>query len=244
MKVVAFVPMKLNNRRLPQKNTKPFTGGEPLCHYILSTLSGVGEIDEVYAYCSSPEIQVYLPEGVRYLGRSTSLDRDETSISEVLRQFAGEVFADVYILTHATAPFVSGDSIRKGIAAVCGGGYDSAFAVRKVQDFLWRDGEPLNYDPANIPRTQDLPVIYGETSGFYIYKRSVVTELGRRIGEKPFLVEVGGVEGIDIDEEEDFMIADAVYNYGMKNPGGGYFCKDKLVYYGMPSPDREFREVA
>ena len=38
MKTVAIVPMKLNNRRLPQKNTKSFTNGKPLCHYILSTL--------------------------------------------------------------------------------------------------------------------------------------------------------------------------------------------------------------
>ena len=33
MKTVAIVPMKLNNRRLPQKNTKSFTNGKPLCHY-------------------------------------------------------------------------------------------------------------------------------------------------------------------------------------------------------------------
>ena len=38
MKIIAIVPMKLNNRRLPQKNTKSFTNGKPLCHYILSTL--------------------------------------------------------------------------------------------------------------------------------------------------------------------------------------------------------------
>ena len=50
MKVVALVPMKLNNRRLPNKNTKPFTNGKPLCHYILSTLLKVKEIDEIYVY--------------------------------------------------------------------------------------------------------------------------------------------------------------------------------------------------
>lgn len=33
----SFVPMKLNNQRLPQKNTKSFTNGKPLCHYILAT---------------------------------------------------------------------------------------------------------------------------------------------------------------------------------------------------------------
>ena len=48
MKVAAVVPMKLNNRRLPQKNTKPFTNGRPLCWYILSTLLEVEAIEKVY----------------------------------------------------------------------------------------------------------------------------------------------------------------------------------------------------
>ena len=51
MKVAAVVPMKLNNRRLPQKNTKPFTNGRPLCWYILSTLLEVEAIEKVYVYC-------------------------------------------------------------------------------------------------------------------------------------------------------------------------------------------------
>lgn len=47
MKTVAVVPMKLNNRRLPNKNIKSFTNGKPLSYYILSTLLIVGGIDEV-----------------------------------------------------------------------------------------------------------------------------------------------------------------------------------------------------
>ena len=47
---VAVVPMKLNNSRLPQKNTKKFTNGQPLCTYTLNTLLTVESIDEVYAY--------------------------------------------------------------------------------------------------------------------------------------------------------------------------------------------------
>ena len=38
MKTVAFVPVKLNNERLPGKNTKPFHNGDPLICYILRTL--------------------------------------------------------------------------------------------------------------------------------------------------------------------------------------------------------------
>ena len=213
MKVVAIVPMKLNNRRLPQKNTKSFTNGKPLCYYILSTLLKIDIINEVYVYCSNPDIKEFIPKGAKYLKRSESLDQDTTKMNEVLMAFADEVNADVYVMTHTTAPFISMESIEKGIDAVLSEQYDSAFAVKKLQDFLWKDGMPFNYDMENIPRTQDLPELYEETSGFYIYKNEIIKNKGRRIGDNPYMVEIGEIESVDIDEPEDFKIADAIYNY-------------------------------
>lgn len=213
MKIVAVVPMKLNNRRLPQKNTKAFTNGRPLCYYILSTLLKITEIEEVYVYCSNPDIKGYIPDGVKYLKRSEMLDQDTTKMNEVLKAFAKNVPADIYVMTHTTAPFISEISIKKGLDAVVSEKFDSSFAAKKLQDFLWRDGVPFNYDLENIPRTQDLPPLYEETSGFYIYRENVINEMGRRIGNKPYIVEIGEVESIDIDEPEDFMIADAIYNF-------------------------------
>lgn len=213
MKTVAVVPMKLNSQRLPQKNIRPFTGGKPLCHYILSTLLKVPGIQQVYVYCSDPGICAYLPSGVEFLQRSRELDLDSTKINQVLQNFCADVPADVYVMTHATAPFITASSIAKGLEAVASGGYDSALAVRRMQDFLWKDGSPYNYSLDNIPRTQDLPPIYQETSGFYIYNAQLMEQLGRRVGYRPFLVEVGEIEGIDIDEAEDFFIADAVFNF-------------------------------
>jgi CMP-N-acetylneuraminic acid synthetase len=211
-KIVAIVPMKLNNQRLPQKNTKAFTNGKPLCYYILSTLLKTEKIDEVYVYCSNEKIKKYIPSGVKYLKRSESLDQNTTKMNEVLKAFAKDVPADVYVMTHTTAPFISKESIEKGLDAVLSGEYDSSFAAKKLQDFLWKDGKPFNYELDNIPRTQDLEPLYEETSGFYIYNSSVITSLNRRIGEKPYIVEVNEIEAVDIDEKEDFQIADAIYN--------------------------------
>lgn len=216
MKIVAIVPMKLNNRRLPQKNTKRFTNGKPLCSYILSTLLEIDKIDEVYVYCSNPEIKEFIPNKVKFLQRSESLDKDTTSMTEVLTCFTKEVPADIYVMTHTTAPFISKESIQKGLESVVSGKYDSSFAAKKLQDFLWMEGKPFNYTLDNIPRTQDLQPIYEETSGFYIYTHDVMTELHRRIVENPFIVEIGEIESIDIDEAEDFIIADAVYNHIFK----------------------------
>lgn len=217
MKVVAVVPMKLNNARLPQKNIKPFRNGKPLCYYVLSTLLKIQKIDEVYVYCSNPKIKNFIPEGVKYLKRSESLDSDTSKMNEVLKEFARDVYADIYVMTHTTAPFITEQKIEYGLDKVINENYDSAFSAKKVQDFLWKNKIPFNYELNNIPRTQDLDPLYQETSGFYIYTNEVISKLNRRIGNNPAIVEVGEIESIDIDELEDFIIADAIYNYFCKN---------------------------
>lgn len=215
-KVVAVVPIKLNSERLPNKNIKPFDNGKPLCSYILNTLLKIKDIDEVYVYCSNPRIKDFIPENVTYLKRSEELDQNTTKINEVLSSFSKDVPADVYVMTHTTAPFVKAQSIEKGLEAVLSGKYDSAFAAKKIQDFLWKDGQPFNYELNNIPRTQDIEPLYMETSGFYIYTDEIINKLNRRIGDRPYIVEVGEIESVDIDEKEDFDIANALYNFLIK----------------------------
>ena len=51
MKVVALVPIKLNNQRLPNKNILDL-GGKPMCYYMTENLLNVEGIDEAYVYCS------------------------------------------------------------------------------------------------------------------------------------------------------------------------------------------------
>ena len=105
--------------------------------------------------------------------------------------------------------------------AVKGGGHDSALAVQKMQEFFWKDGAPANYDPSQIPRTQDLAPFYMETCGMYVYTAALMKGEGRRIGHSPCLVEVSKIEGVDINDAEDFMIADAVSSL-FQNNGEGF----------------------
>lgn len=219
MRVVAYVPMKLNNERLPNKNTKPFDNGRPLLNYIFETLLKARGLDGIYAYCSSAEVKQYLPAQVQYLSRSTMLDRSETKINEVMLGFAHAVEADIYVLAHATAPFISVASVEEGISKVVNEGYDSALAVVKLQEFLWKDGKPFNYNPETIPRTQDLAPIYSETTGLYIYTRELIVNENRRIGVRPYLIPVSKVEAVDINEAIDFDIANAIFNRSIDADG-------------------------
>lgn len=217
MKVTAIVPIKLNSERVKNKNIKPFKNGKPLCFYILETLKKVSNIDEIYVYCSNEKIQEYLPEGIKYLRRSESLDHSTTKINEVLKSFANDIDSDVYVLTHVTAPFLRVQTIEECINNVVDNQYDSAFTVEKIQTFLWENGKPLNYELNNIPRTQDLTPLYAETSGLYIFNKDIIINHNKRIGDNPFIKEISKIEAVDIDNEEDFIIADALYNYLNEN---------------------------
>lgn len=210
MKVVSLTPIKMNNERTPGKNTKKFDDGTPLIQFILNTLLKCKEIDESYVYCSKEEIKDYMISGVKYLKRDEKFDTAQADINEMLFAFSIEVPADIYVLAHATAPFQKAESIDRGIAAVKTGKFDSAVAVRKMQEFLWKDGTPYNYDPEFIPRTQDLNPMYVETTGLYIYTKEVIQTLHRRIGDREYLLEVSPIEATDINNPVDFEIANAI----------------------------------
>ena len=110
MKVVAFVPIRLNSKRVVGKNLK-LLGGKPMMCYLLETLVQVEQIDEVYVYCSSDEVLPYLPAGVKLLKRSTALDSDTALGEEIYDAFVRDVEADVYMLAHTTSPFIKPETI-------------------------------------------------------------------------------------------------------------------------------------
>lgn len=209
MKIVAVMPVKMNNERLPGKNTK-MLGSKPLIQYQLENLLQVQEIDSVNVFCSNEELIPYLPAGVNFVKRSAELDLPTANFSQIFDAFAKLFDADIYVFDHATAPFVTVETIKECLSAVLSGQYDSAFCATKIQDFLWQDGKPLNFDATNIPRSQDIKPIYRETSGVYVFTRDVWQTIHRRIGSNPFVKEVSFREAVDINTPEDFRLAQAL----------------------------------
>lgn len=212
MKTVAFVPIKLNNQRTPGKNTKKFDDGTALITLFLKTLSKVKGFDEVYVFCSNESIKDYLVPGVMFLKRPEYLDTQKATPQDIISEFMKRVDADIYAVCHCTSPFVSKEHFEECVNAVKNEDFDSSFTAEKLQHLMWTDkNEPLNFDPENIPRTQDLPVYYNEVSAAYVFKRQVFETYRRRIGIKPHITEVSGIECVDIDYPEDFEIANAIY---------------------------------
>jgi len=219
MKIVCFVPMKLKSQRLPDKMLLPLGNGL-LFQHIFNTLNEVKkevkkdlkqEI-EIYCYCSDESIKDSLPENINFLKRDSKLDRDETKGIEIYKSFCDQVEADVYMLCHATSPFIKSKSIIDGLNKIINEGYDSSMSVSKIQTFCWYDNKTLNYELTNVVRTQDIKPVYWETSAFYIFKSDILKTHDRRVGFKPYLVVTDRIESIDIDEKEDYDLAKSIIN--------------------------------
>ena len=212
MKTVAFIPIKMNNERTPGKNTKRFYNGKCILEIIQETLMKVKELDEVYVFCSNDAIKEYIIDGVKFLKRPEFLDTKTATPNDIINEFMKLVDADIYMVSHATSPFVSVEHFEECINAVVSGEYDSSFTAEKIQKLLWtKDNTPFNFDPENVPRTQDLEPIYDEVSAAYVFAKETFLKYNRRIGVNPHLTIVSGVECVDIDYPEDLQIAEAVY---------------------------------
>lgn len=205
-KVVAFVPIKLNSQRLPKKNILSILE-RPLCWHILNSLCQAKNIDEIYVYCSDEIIKKYIPEKVIFLRRDKRLDGNLIKGFDIYKSFIEEIDADIYILAHTTSPFLRTITIEAALNKMLYEDYDSAFSAQKIQTFAWYNGEPINYNLSDVPRTQDMEPIYVETSGFFMFRKEVFTEYRRRIGFKPYIQEVDNIEAIDIDTKEDYEFA-------------------------------------
>jgi CMP-N-acetylneuraminic acid synthetase len=213
MKINIFVPIKLNSQRLKNKMLLPL-GNKLLCQHIFDTLLEVKkEIDcDIYCYCSDETIINFLPTGVLFLKRDSNLDSNETKGLSIYNSFIKQIDGNVYCLCHATSPFIKKDSIIDGLNKVINEKYDSSFSVSKIQTFSWFKNKPINYDLNDIIKTQDIEPVFYETSAFFIFEKNILEKYNRRIGFDPYMILTDRIESIDIDEYEDYDLANAIIN--------------------------------
>lgn len=205
-RITALVPLKRDSRRLPNKNFLKLAG-KPLAYHIFNALMKLESVDRVCAYSSSEEFMERIPSGVEYIKRDPKLDLDSVRGLELLQAFVEQVPSDFYILAHATSPFTTTASLQLGVDGILSGEYDSALSVSEIKKYFWYDSKPINYDINDIIQTQYILPAVVETSGFYMFAKDDILKRSRRIGDRPRFVPVDIIEGIDIDDLDEFLFA-------------------------------------
>lgn len=221
MRIVGFIPSKLNSERLPRKNVKNL-GGIPLINYTVRAFNKVSLIDDVVVYASEPSICNYIQHGLQYrfLERPAFLDTQEAKIQDIIREFLQKDPAEIIVLLHITSPFLKPQTISECVEKVASGAYDSAFTAYEIRKFCWFRGAPLNYSlDEPTPRTQDIDPVIVEQSSLYVFRREVFEKTGQRISANPYIKFIDNFEGHDIDTPADFRIAELIVNTGLYELG-------------------------
>jgi CMP-N-acetylneuraminic acid synthetase len=217
MTVTALLPMKGHSERVPNKNMRLFAG-KPLYHSVASILQRSDFIERIIINTDSPEIAEDASRHfskVKIVWRPEELRGDFVPMNDIIAHDLSVSNSEHYLQTHSTNPLLTMGTLNTGIRKYFASldRYDSLFSVTKMQTRLyWQDGQPVNHNPQELIRTQDLPPVYEENSNFFIFSKQAFAAAGnKRIGLTPLMFTMDKLEAIDIDEEVDFMLAQTLY---------------------------------
>lgn len=215
-RIVGLLPMKANSERVKGKNFRIFNG-KPLFRWVLDSLLSLDSIDQLVINTDARAILAEngLVDSDRVLirDRPSEICGDFVSMNRILADDLAHVPADVYLMTHTTNPLLSGETVRAALARfeAARGEFDSLFSVNRFQTRFYRaDGSPVNHDPNNLVRTQDLEPWFEENSNLYIFTRDSFARTKARIGSKPMMFETPRMESFDIDTPVDWTICEIV----------------------------------
>ena len=229
---VAFVPARSGSERVPGKNIRPLAG-HPLLAYAIETALRSGCFARVVVSTDSEEIA----DVARWYGAdvpflrpteyATSTSPDIEWLAHTLERL--EERYDLFALIRATNPFRGPQTVRRGLGQLLDTPEaDSIRAVERVKQHpgkMWlhaEDGRTMSplLDQSHLDvawhagQYQALPEVYVQNSALEIAWTRVVSEHGTREGAvlAPFLTH--GLEGFNVDDEEDWERAERLVESG------------------------------
>ena len=220
--IVFFLPTRKGSERVLNKNTREFAdykGG--LLELKLSQLLGVNDIPIILSTNDPESISVanrFNTKRIIIIERPDELCLSTTRLDDFIEYVPEITKAEHILWTHTTSPFLDSKTYKSAINLYFKAieeGYDSMMSVDRIQNFIWdpEKKDMLNYDRTHLkwPRTQDLKPLYGINSGFFINSRENYIRFKDRIGQNPYLYELGTIEAFDIDWEENFKTAEQLF---------------------------------
>ena len=225
MKKIAFIPVRGGSKSIPKKNIKIFCG-KPLIYWNLIELENCNQVDEVVVASDSEDI-ISVVEGFKLskvviYRRSNENAQDHSTSESIMLEyinFAKLDLSDVFMLVQATSPFTKSNDFSNGLKMM--NSYDTVFSCAKIKRFIWdKDSNPLNYDFNNRPRRQDFDGTFMENGAFCISLVSDIIKYNNRISGNIGICEMPEYTFVEIDEPEDWIIAERLFiknNYSLTN---------------------------
>ena len=215
-KILVVIPARGGSKGIPRKNIR-LLDNKPLISYSINIARSSEYVDDVVVTTDDSEIALLSEKfGASVIRRSEELSGDEVPLDPVVydamvkkEKLALDEY-DIVITLQPTSPLLKSSTLDKAIEKFEDFAVDSVLSVVDDRHLSWGyDENNQRYFPNYIERKnrQFLPKEFRETGAFLATRRQFVNEMSR-LGTNLDLVEVSREESVDIDNYEDWWIAE------------------------------------
>jgi len=212
---IAFIPARCGSKAIPFKNIKVFCG-KPLIYWNLKALQESKYIDEIYVATDCDEIKEVVfsfnLSKVKVYERDPRNADDMASTESVMLEFLGKANFndnDLFFLVQATSPLTQTKDFDRALAKMKIENSDSLLTCIRNKNFIWKDdGVSVNYNYQERPRRQDFTGSLIENGAFYINNIRNLNNFKNRLSGKISIYEMEYFTAVEIDEEDDWFIAE------------------------------------
>lgn len=221
---IAIITARGGSKRIPRKNIREFCG-KPIIAYSIEAAIESGLFSEVMVSTDSEEIAEIAKQygaKVPFMRSAKTADDFATTadvILEVLEKYRemGREFAYVCCI-YPTAPFVTSEKLVQAVRLMEEKNPTvvmpmTAFSYPPQRSFVQdKDGlMKYKYPEYMTARSQDLEKQYHDAGQFYVYHTEKYLECNGKVASGVMAITVSDLEVQDIDNEEDWKIAELKY---------------------------------
>lgn len=209
----AVIPIKTNNQRVPGKNTR-ILGDKPLLNHLFDTLAGASIFDHIFVDSSDDKIlDIARWYGFLPIKRPVHLNSPETSGHDLLEFEMPYITQPIVAQLFVTLPFLTASTIAAAVDLLRSSpAATSILPVYEIYNRFWFGGQPIAHNPAQLLGTQYARPVWCET-GFYVFRREAFLQEHARVTRAHKPLTTTSLEALDIDQEQDFLYAEAVYTW-------------------------------
>ena len=221
---VAIIPARGGSRRIPRKNIKDFLG-KPIMAYSIENAINSGLFDKVIVSTDDDEIaQVAVEYGAEVpFVRPKNLSDDFSGTHEVIGHAVQwlechGVAVEYACCIYATAPFIKARDLIAGFNLIKTEKWESIIAATNYSYPVFRSfkqtsggGLKMLFPEHYSSRSQDFPEIYHDAGQFYWAKAETWKSPPAGFNEKCSIVEIPNYRVRDIDNNDDWIEAEFIY---------------------------------
>ena len=227
MKVVGMIPARLGSKRVPKKNLR-LLGGKPMISYMIQAAQKSGVLNEIYLNSESEVFgQIAREQGIKFYKRPEALSSDKTINDEFVVDFINNVEADILVQLVPTSPLITANEIQGFVKHMTDGKYDTLVSVVDHQIACLYQEKAINFSTWEPHKSsQEMTAVQSYACVLMAWTYASLRKNLKRHGcvyhggsGKIGYYPLKGLSTIDIDNEEDFILAEVALQYRESGQG-------------------------